>query len=95
MLGALAGLVLGAAVVAVLWFVTFARALAGEPGAGLPGFIAVDDDGRSVSTVLGPALLLAPLMLASLGAVLVPVLGCARDRRADRLASAGPAGGPR
>lgn len=67
---AVVGFLLGVVLVGIVWLITFARALSGESTLNLPGLIEVVEEPDMTATVLGPLLLLSPLMFAAIAAML-------------------------
>jgi hypothetical protein len=79
--GAVLGFLIGTLAIGVLWIVVFSQALSGQPTLQIPGVIEVAEGADYVSAILGPALLLAPLVLAIVGVVVGVLIARARKRR--------------
>jgi hypothetical protein len=74
LLGGVVGFLLGTVAMAVVWLVTFARALEGAEPFAVPGFIAVTRADGFAGTELGPLFVFAPVVLGVVAAVVAAAL---------------------
>jgi Mn2+/Fe2+ NRAMP family transporter len=85
LIGFIGGFILGVVVVGVIWFVAFAQSFGGGQTIDMPGFIAASGGAESVSTSIGPLLLLTPFGVGLLGSAVGVLVGySAKKTRSPR-----------